>query len=68
MLFFILKNQTIQHVVDTTFKWLWLFAGDRYLQCHCLGEVGMLYGIGGFTTVEGWGGWNCIKCLKMGLN
>ena len=29
-------------LVSSEFKWLWLVAGNRYLQCDGLGEVGGL--------------------------
>lgn len=41
------------------YKWLWLFAEIRYLQCDGQREDGEL-------IVWELGGWNCKKCLKGG--
>ena len=37
---------------SSEFKWLWLVADNKYLQCDCLGEVSVLDEVGGLT-VEG---------------
>ena len=36
--------------VSSEFKWLCLVAGNRYLQCDGLGEVGILDEVGGLTV------------------
>ena len=46
---------------------MWLAAGNRYLQCDGVREVGLLNKDGGLT-VGGWVGGYCIKCLKRGWN
>ena len=49
--------------VSSEFKWLWLVAGNRYLQCDELGEVSVLDEVGRLN-VTGWCWGDCIKCLK----
>ena len=36
--------------VSSECKWLWLVAGNRYLQCDGLGEVGILDEVGELTV------------------
>ena len=49
--------------VSLEFKWLWLVAGNGYLQRDGVGEV--LDEDGGLN-VKGLGVTNCIKCLQRG--
>ena len=41
--------------MSSEFKWLWLVAGNSYLQCDGLGEVDVLDDFGGLD-LQGWQG------------
>ena len=47
--------------VSSEFKWLWLVAGNRYLQCDRLGKVGVLDEVGGLIV----GRVGCMELYKM---
>ena len=47
--------------VSSEFKWSWLVAGNRYLQCD--GQGRLRYEVGGLT-IRGWGERNYIKYFK----
>ena len=44
-------------------KWLWLVAGNRYLQCNGIKKVVVFDEVGGLTICWGWGRGSCIKCF-----
>ena len=52
--------------VSSEFKRLWLVSGNRHIQCDG-SQVGVL-GEDGGLSIWGWGGGNCIKCLKKEWN
>ena len=62
-----MKNRVKVWFVWSQSKWLWLVAGNRYLQCDGLGKVFVLDKVGELA-VRAWGGGNCIECLKRGWN